>query len=281
MEAAAIAEMHHPRTNGAPPALERSGKDSVRTGPYKVRLHEFEGPLDLLLFFIKRDEIDIHDIPITRITAEFLSYLKLMTALDLEVAGEFIVMAAELCQIKARMLLPRDERVDGVEEEDPRTDLVRRLIEYRRFKEMAEELSAMSEGQRKVHFRQYFQNDDRTAPQEEENLLKNVTIFHLMTALRRAMERAPRLKRTHDVDIIPVTVEEQSELILASVASRGELSFSELFLAVLSEDDKEEFTPGVRLWIAVTFVAILDLVRTHEIALRQHGVFDDIILFKP
>ncbi|MDP4198855.1 MAG: segregation/condensation protein A [Bacteroidota bacterium] len=251
------------------------------TGPYKVRLHEFEGPLDLLLFFIKRDELDIHNIPITRITEEFLSYLKLMTALDLEVAGEFIVMAAELCQIKARMLLPREERVDGAEEDDPRTDLVRRLIEYRRFKEMAEELSTMSEEQRKVHFRQYFERDDRTAPAEEENLLKNVTIFHLMTALRRAMERAPRIKRTHDVEMVPLTVEEQSELILASLAARGELSFSELFLTVLPESNTEEFTPAARLWIAVTFVSILDLVRTREIAIRQHDVFDDIILFKP
>src|ERR1017187_5375919 len=108
---------------------------------YKIRLSEFEGPLDLLLFFIKRDELDIYDIPITRITQEFLEYLRLMTALDLEVAGEFIVVAAELCQIKARMLLPKLERPDGIEEEDPRTVLVRRFVEYRRFKEMAEELA--------------------------------------------------------------------------------------------------------------------------------------------
>src|SRR5438105_1548052 len=165
---------------------------------YKIRLSDFEGPLDLLLFFIKRDELDIYNIPITKITQEFLEYLRFMTALDLEVAGEFIVMAAELCQIKAKMLLPREERVDGVEEDDPRTDLVRRLIEYRRFKEMSEELSVMSEAQRKVYFRQYFAEDERSeAPQEEENLLKNVSIFHLMNAFRRAMERAPRIKRTH------------------------------------------------------------------------------------
>src|SRR4051812_46667446 len=115
----------------------RAGESRVSVGSpsYKVRLHEFEGPLDLLLFFIKRDELDIYNIPITKITQEFLEYLRLMTALDLEVAGEFIVVAAELCQIKARMLLPRDEREDGAEEDDPRTDLVRRLIEYRRFKE--------------------------------------------------------------------------------------------------------------------------------------------------
>src|ERR1700690_3492829 len=98
---------------------------------YTIKLLDFEGPLDLLLFFIKRDELDIYDIPITRITQEFLEYLRLMTALDLEIAGEFIVVAAELCQIKARMLLPKHERPDGTEEEDPRTDLVRRLLEYR------------------------------------------------------------------------------------------------------------------------------------------------------
>ena len=262
--------------------------DAIRTTerassvPYKVRLHDFEGPLDLLLFFIKRDELDIYNIPITLITGEFLEYLHLMKALDLEIAGEFIVVAAELCQIKAKMLLPRDERPDGVEEEDPRTDLVRRLIEYRRFKEMAEGLSVMSEEQRKVFFRQYFAKDEKadTTPTDEE-LLKNVTIFHLMNAFRRAMERAPKIKRTHDVDMIPVTVEEQSELILTAVSLRGEMSLSELFLENLPGGDFEEYTPPVRLWIAVTFVAILDLVRTRLVALRQHGVFDEIILFKP
>jgi segregation and condensation protein A len=250
---------------------------------YKVRLEEFEGPLDLLLFFIKRDELDIYNIPITRITQEFLEYLHLMKALDLEGAGEFIVVAAELCQIKAKMLLPREEREDGTEEEDPRTDLVRRLIEYRRFKEMAEGLASMSEEQRKVFFRQYFTRDDRTVsgPPEEENLLKNVTIFHLMNAFRRAMERAPTIKRTHDVEMIPVTIEEQSDMILSSVSLRGEMNFSELFAEVLTSRDVEELSTAVRIYVAVTFMAILDLVRNRLIALRQHEVFDEIILFKP
>jgi segregation and condensation protein A len=255
---------------------------------YKVRLSKddrssvFEGPLDLLLFFIKRDELDIYDIPITRITREFLEYLRLMAALDLEIAGEFIVVAAELCQIKAKMLLPREERVDGVEEDDPRTDLVRRLLEYRRFKEMSEELLTMSEEQRKVYFRKYYAADERAdAPQEEENLLKNVSIFHLMNAFRRAIERAPRIKRTHDVDLIPVSVEEQSEMVLTTVSMRGEVSFADIFAEFLVDGDVEDFSPGLKLRIAVTFVAILDLVRNRLIALRQHGIFDDIILFKP
>jgi len=249
--------------------------DLLATPSYKVRLNSFEGPLDLLLFFIKRDELDIYDIPILRITQEFLEYLRVMTALDLEIAGEFIVVAAELCQIKAKMLLPREERVEGEEEEDPRADLVRRLLEYRRFKEMSQELSTMSEEQRKVYYRQFFKKDDRESNvlEEEENLLKNVTLFHLLNAFKRAMERAPRIKRTHDVEMIPVTIEEQSEIILSSVSLRGELNFSDLFVEYLTSSDLEELSVPVRLRIAVTFIAILDLVRNRLVALRQHDVF--------
>ena len=252
--------------------------DLLATPSYKVRLNSFEGPLDLLLFFIKRDELDIYDIPILRITQEFLEYLRVMTALDLEIAGEFIVVAAELCQIKAKMLLPREERVEGEEEEDPRADLVRRLLEYRRFKEMSQELSTMSEEQRKVYYRQFFKKDDRESNvlEEEENLLKNVTLFHLLNAFKRAMERAPRIKRTHDVEMIPVTIEEQSEIILSSVSLRGELNFSDLFVEYLTSSDLEELSVPVRLRIA-----ILDLVRNRLVALRQHDVFDEILLFKP
>ena len=236
-----------------------SSMDFLTSPAYKVRLDRFEGPLDLLLFFIKRDELDIYDIPIFRITQEFLEYMRMLQSLDLEVAGEFIVVAAELCEIKAKMLLPREERVDGVEEEDPRADLVRRLLEYRRFKEMSQELQHMSEAQRKVYFRQFFKEDDRTTNvvEEEENLLKNVTLFHLLNAFRRAMERAPRIKRTHDVEMIPVTVEEQSEIILSSVSLRGELMFSDLFVEYLSTSDLDALTPAVRLRIAVTFIATL------------------------
>jgi segregation and condensation protein A len=253
-------------------------------GPsYKVRLSKFEGPLDLLLFFIKRDELDIYDIPIHGITKEFLDYLRLMQALDLEVAGDFIVVAAELCQIKAKMLLPREEREDGIEEDDPRSDLVRRLLEYRRFKEMSEELGVMSEEQRRVYFRQYFKRDDRTASveEEEENLLGNVTLFHLLNSFRKAMERAPRIKRTHDVEMIPVTIEEQSEIILSSVSMRGEVTFTELFADYLTARDVEDLSPAIRLRLAVTFIALLDLVRNALVAIRQHDVFDEIILFKP
>jgi segregation and condensation protein A len=148
---------------------------------------------------------------------------------------------------------------------------------------MAEELGVMSTEQKKVYFRQFFKKDDRTSlvVEEEENLLKNVTLFHLLNAFRRAMERAPRIKRTHDVEMIPGTVEEQSEIILSSVSLRGELNFSDLFTEYLTSTDIQDIPTGVRLRIAVTFMAILDLVRNRLVALRQHETFDEIILFKP
>ena len=252
---------------------------------YKIRLPLFEGPLDLLLFFIKRDELDIDNIPIHHITKEFLEYLRLMQALDLELAGEFIVVAAELCQIKAKMLLPREEvSVDGLlEEDDPRADLIRRLIEYRRFKEMSQELGQMNEEARKLFYRQYFKSDDHTSTieEEEENQLGNVTLFHLLGAFKKAMIRAPLIKRSHDVEMIPVSVEEQSEYILDLVSLRGELNFIELFAGYITSDDIEELPTSVRLRIVVTFIALLELVRSQMIALRQHESFDEIILFKP
>jgi segregation and condensation protein A len=258
----------------------------VLTSPsYKIRLPLFEGPMDLLLFFIKRDELDVYDIPVHHITKEFLEYLRLMQALDLEVAGDFIVVAAELCQIKAKMLLPREERTEeGIEEEDPRADLVRRLIEYRRFKEMSQELSTLSEEARKLYYREYFKGDDRTVPtdqEEEENVIGNVTLFHLLTAFRKAMERAPLIKRSHDVELIPVTVEEQSEMILDTLALKGEMNFIELFSDFIDASSVEELSLPVRLRLVVTFVALLDLVKNQLIALRQHEAFDEIILFKP
>jgi segregation and condensation protein A len=140
--------------------------------------------------------------------------------------------------------------------------------------------------QKKVYFRQFFKGDDKTVTnaEEEENLLQNVTLFHLLNAFKRAMERAPRIKRTHDVEMIPVSVEEQSEIILSSVSLRGELNFSELFAEFIHIGvgaDLDDLSTSVRLRIAVTFIAILDLVRNRLVALRQHEAFDEIILFKP
>ncbi len=155
---------------------------------YKVRLNQFEGPLDLLLFFIKRDELNIYDIPIASLTKEFLEYVNLIKILDLEVAGDFILMASTLMHIKVRMLLPREIDEKG-EEIDPRADLVKALLEYKRYKEMSEELSYFESNQRKRKFRGNFSEDIKEAPDEYNILLKNVSIYDLAKAFKYAIEQ--------------------------------------------------------------------------------------------
>src|SRR5690625_6255273 len=120
---------------------------------YRVRLKNFEGPLDLLLFFIKRDELDIYDIPISYITNQFLEYISFMEELDLDVASEFILMASMLMSIKARMMVPREESEEELDEHDPRYELVQRLLEYKRYKEMAEKMEYIEAEAQKKHFR--------------------------------------------------------------------------------------------------------------------------------
>ncbi|MFM8437277.1 MAG: segregation and condensation protein A, partial [Candidatus Kapaibacterium sp.] len=133
-----------------------------RLDTYTVKLPNFEGPLDLLLFFIKRDELDIYDIPIGKITREFLEYIRLMQLFDLELAGEFLVMASTLMQIKVRMLLPKevDEKGEEVPGDDPRAELVQQLLQYSQYKEVSREFSEREEAQRYVYYRQMFDADE-------------------------------------------------------------------------------------------------------------------------
>lgn len=237
--------------------------------PYVVSLSNFEGPLDLLLFFIKRDELDIYDIPIARITEEFLLYTQALQALDLEQAGEFIVMAATLMQIKAKMLLPKPERgPDEEEEEDPRMELVRRLLEYKQYKEVAEDLRDREEEQRYVFYRQYFKADERIIPEETpEEVLKNVTLFDLLTAFKRALDRAPK-RTVHLVEQISYTVEEQTEYVLSVFSHRSQVTFFELV-------DRME-----RIGIIVTFLSLLELIKNKFVAFQQDDSFEDVLLYK-
>ncbi len=241
----------------------------MSANPYVVSLANFEGPLDLLLFFIKRDELDIYDIPIARITEEFLLYTHAMQALDLELAGEFIVMAATLMQIKAKMLLPKPERgPDEEEEEDPRAELVRRLLEYKQYKEVAEQLRGREDEQRYVYYRQFFKADEKVIPLETaEDALKNVTLFDLLTAFKRALDRAPK-KTVHEVEQISYTVEEQTEYILSIFTHRSQVTFFELV-------DRIE-----RVGIIVTFLALLELIKNRFVAFQQDDNFEDILLYK-
>lgn len=232
---------------------------------YKVKLNQFEGPLDLLLFFIKRDELNIYDIPIARLTKEFLEYVNLIKILDLEIAGDFILMASTLMHIKVRMLLPREVDEKG-EEIDPRADLVKALLEYKRYKEMSEELSYFESNQRKRKFRGNFSEDIKEAPNEYDILLKNVSIYDLAKAFKFAIDQI-KIEPIHEIRKLNVSIEEQMEFIKNKLKE-----FSELHFLKLVEDLKE------KIRIIVTFIALLELVKIGKIEIKSTKYFNDFVI---
>ena len=222
---------------------------------YKVKLTDFEGPLDLLLFFIKRDELNIYDIPIAKITKDYQESLHLIQALDLEVAGEFIVMAATLMQIKVRMLLPRDET--NPEEEDPRAELVRRLIEYKRYKEMSHKMSRLEEEQRRVYYRRFFLADTKVQSEEDnEESLQDVTLFNLISAYKTALDHMPK-KVVHEVTLLSITVDEQTSFVMDYMRVHGVATFFGI-VAHMTE----------KIRIIVTIIAILDLTKNKVLRIQ-------------
>lgn len=232
---------------------------------YRVKLTEFEGPLDLLLFFIKRDELDIHDIPISKITKEFLDYLHLMSTLDLEVAGDFILMAATLMQIKVKMLLPTIEGEE--EEEDPRAELVRRLIEYKRFKEMSLHMEKMDDEQRKVYYRRFFHADPREhLIDEDEDTLKDVTLFNFIAAFKSALDHMPK-RVVHEVNMLNVSVDEQMSFTLDYLRVNGHTTLLKLV---------SHMTEKIR--IIVTVIALLEMAKNRVVSLQSVEGLDDIVI---
>jgi len=234
---------------------------------YKVRLNQFEGPLDLLLFFIKRDELNIYDIPIAKITKEFLDYINFIKILDLEVAGDFILMASTLMHIKVRMLLPREIDEKG-EEIDPRADLVKALLEYKRYKEMSEELSYFESTQRKRKFRGNFDEDVKEAPHEYDILLKNVSIYDLAKAFKYAIDQI-KDEPVHQIQKSNVSIDEQIEFIESKLKEYSELHFLKLI-----EDVNE------KIRIIVTFIALLELIKVGRIGIKTTKSFNDFIIIQ-
>lgn len=220
----------------------------------------------MLLFFIKRDELDIYDIPISRITREFIEYLHLMEQLDLEVAGDFILMAATLMQIKVKMLLPREINEKG-EEVDPRAELVNALLEYKRYKEMSEELSYNESIQKKISFRGNFEEDEKIDVPQYEILLKNISIYDLMRAFKKVLMDRPK-EAVHNITRLNVTIDEQIDYILSSLTSANEVNFITLVNGM-----------NEKLRIIVTFIAMLELVKVGRIGLRESGNFNDFIIY--
>jgi segregation and condensation protein A len=233
---------------------------------YKIKLQQFEGPLDLLLFFIKRDELDIYNIPISQITKEFMEYLDMMENLNLEIAGDFILMASTLMQIKVRMLLPREKDEKG-EEIDPREELVKALLEYKRYKEMTEEFSVLESEQRKVFYRGFFKGDEIEKPEELQTLLKNISVYDLLQAFKMAVNKAEE-EYVHEIKKINVTVEEQMNFILDKIKKDRKISFVNLVTGL-----KE------KIRIIVTFIAMLELVKLRKIDLRESESFNDFEIY--
>jgi segregation and condensation protein A len=231
--------------------------------PYTVRLETFEGPLDLLLHLIRKNELDIMDIPIALITEQYLEYMKLMKELNLDVAGDYLLMASTLLHIKSKMLLPVSAEEEEEGGEDPRAELVRRLLEYQKFKEAAGELDRRPLKGRDIFVRAV--PPDPQEPQEEGKM--EVSLFDLLEALRQVLARV-RPDAVHEVMLEPITVEEKVREILSLIQrEKRSIAFHSLFGEQVS-----------RRMIVVTFLAILELVKMKQIRIFQMGPFETIRL---
>jgi len=230
---------------------------------YKVRLEVFEGPLDLLLYLIKQDEIDIYDISLERITGQYLEYLQAFKELNIELAGEFIVMAANLIYLKSRSLLPIDQQPpeEDAGEEDPRWELIRQLIEYKKFKEAAAELHLRALEQEKIFARE----SGASSALQEPLRLGEVGIFQLISAFQTVMRRIEARQDVQEIFGERFSVSEKIDAILQRVATGVPLRFSDLFAAAAS-----------RVEVVVTFLALLELIRLKQVRAAQKNIFEEI-----
>jgi segregation and condensation protein A len=260
--AEATAEPH--ATVESPAARDKDGQPLVAAKPgVTFRLPRFEGPLDLLLHLIKRDELDIHDIPISTITKQYLDYIELMRMLDLDIAGEFLVMAATLMRIKAKMLLPLPATNDeGEEEGDPREELVQRLLEYRLYKEAAETMQTREGERRTWATRGMVPTEDDAGPLP----LAPANLFDLIGALQRVMARK-RDPVIYTVQTEGYDIEEKMSWIAQNVAEIGELRFSSIMSSARA-----------RMEIIVSFMALLELIKLGRVTCVQDANFDDILI---
>ena len=230
---------------------------------YKVRLEVFEGPLDLLLYLIKQDEIDIYDVSLERITSQYLEYLQAFKELNIELAGEFIVMAANLIYLKSRSLLPLDQQPpeEDAGEEDPRWELIRQLIEYKKFKEAAVDLHLRELEQERI-----FPREAALSLAIQEPLrLGEVGIFQLINAFQTVIKRVEARQDVQEIFSERFSVSDKIDAILRRVATGGRLRFSDLFGAVVS-----------RVEVVVTFLALLELIRLKQVRAVQKSIFEEI-----
>jgi segregation and condensation protein A len=218
---------------------------------YRVNLEDFEGPLDLLLFFIRRDELDIFNIPIASIADEYLEHVRLMQRVDLDNVGEFLYMAAMLINIKARMLLPKPELDEEGEPIDPRRELVERLLEYVRYKEGSHQIAALKQN-RERHATRGLAGFERAEAEDDESVEIRATMFDLVSAMRRLLATAPD-EVVHSLDRESYSIDEQAEFLLETLEVRGRCSFSAIMAG------------RSRAFIIAAFLAALELARRGEV----------------
>lgn len=234
----------------------------------QVRLPVFEGPLDLLLYLIRKDELDIYDIPIEQVTAQYIEYLDLMQMLNLELAGEFLVMAATLLYIKSRTLLPVDQQVvdeEAEEEDDPRWELIRQLVEYKKFKDAAFSLRLKEAERERVFTRNPAKPDFGPAPQ----VAGEANIFDLITAFKKILDRVQKEENLRDIFEDRFTVADKIEFVRQVFSREARRRFVELFEDTASRTE-----------VVVTFLAILELIRLRFLVARQARQFGEIELVR-
>jgi segregation and condensation protein A len=233
---------------------------------YKVQFEVFEGPLDLLLYLIKKEEVDIYEVNLTKLATQFIEYIDLMRAFDLEIAGEFLVMASTLMYIKSRELLPVDQQAVVEEEdegEDPRWELIRQLVEYKKFKDAAAQLQTLEERQEKIFPRLpgKIEFESPVAPAKPE-----VGIFDLLNAVNSVLKRFQEKEAgTREIYEDKWTVSEKIEFVRKVIAERGSVRFAELFENAASRSE-----------VVCTFLALLELIRLKQLACVQPEPFADI-----
>lgn len=227
---------------------------------YKVKLNVFEGPLDLLLHLIKEEELDIYDISISKITKQYFEYMDMMKELNLNIAGDFLVMAATLTYIKSRMLLPKPETPDEEEVDDPRSELIKRLVEYKKYKEAATGLRNREEGMSDSFSRSFISEWD----ENDADYLKEVSVFQLLGALRKLLSRgdSPQL---YEITLEDISVTEKMSSVIEQLSLTPKIRFEDVFNATLS-----------KMEIVGTFLAILELMKQQLIRVFQEKRFGPI-----
>ena len=230
---------------------------------YQVKFEVFEGPLDLLLYLIKKEEVDIYEVNLTQLATQFIEYIEVMRMLDLEIAGEFLVMASTLMYIKSRELLPVDQQVtpEGEEEgEDPRWELIRQLVEYKKFKDAAAQLGALEARQENIYPRLPCKPEfEAPAPKTQ------VSLFDLINAVNAILKRVNQREDLRDIFEDKWTVSEKIEQLRQLITSQPRVRFSELFAAATSRTE-----------VVVTFLAVLELIRLRQIVAEQPEPFAEI-----